>query len=475
MQEKKNILLTGATGTMGFEGLKQLIENESFYLTLLVKPGSKNRKKLKKYTNHERVRIVWGDLRCYEDVLKSVNGIDIVLHVGGMVSPKADKYPELTMEVNVLAAKNIIKAVKIQPDADRIKVVYIGSVAQMGHKDAPNHFSCAGDRMNPALFDHYAVSKIMAEQIIAESGLKYWVSLRQTGILYPELVKNGLNPITFHVPLKGVLEWATVEDSGRLLKKLCENNLPEDFWRKFYNISSGKSFRLTNYEFESKMLKALYCPPMEKIFGANWFATKNFHGCWYSDADVLQDYLQFRNPISSDDYFQQVLRKSVPWYFRLVKIVPSGLIKLIMRQIAHSSNTGTMHWIKSNNQEKIKTYFGSFEAWKQLPSWEQLDKERPSENCPLDNKNYLAAKSIHEWNLDDMHQLANVHSGKCLSHMMIKGDIDTLLFWENSNGNQFHASPRYVAFGGFFPDGRLHSEIAKGYQGIFGHSPLQIQ
>ena len=32
----------------------------------------------------------------------------------------------------------------------------------------------------------------------------------------------------FHVPIRGVLEWATVEDSGRLMANLCEDGLPEE-------------------------------------------------------------------------------------------------------------------------------------------------------------------------------------------------------------------------------------------------------
>ena len=459
MPKKKNILLTGATGIMGFEGLKQLLKNESHYLTLLVRPSKKNRKKLKQYLNHERINVIWGDLQCYEDVLKAVTGTDIILHLGGMVSPKADKYPELTLKINTLASVNIVKAVKVQPDADRIKVVYIGSVAQLGYKEAPDHFATAGDWMNPAQFDHYAVSKIIAEQIIAESGLKYWVSLRQSGILYPELVKNGMNPIMFHVPLKGVLEWATVEDSGKLLVKLCENEQPEEFWRKFYNISSGKSFRLTNYEFITKLLHVIHCPPPEKIFESNWFATKNFHGCWYSDADLLENYLSFRNNISCDDYFQNVIGKGVPWYFNLVKIVPAKLIKMIMYQIVHDKNAGTMHWIKSNDLKKIEVYFGSHKMWKNIPSWKDFDKTRPSEEYSCQNKKHIISKPTQDWDLQDMQQIALSYGGKCLSESMLTGDTETPLLWENSAGYPFHASPRYVVLGGFFPDARLWLEL----------------
>lgn len=468
MENRKNILLTGATGIMGFEGFRQLLQNESFYLTLLVKPGRKNRKKLKKYLNHNRVRIVWGDLQSYADIENAMQGIDIVLHVGGMVSPKADKYPELTMRVNVLSVRNIVDAIKSQPDPGRVKLVYIGSVAQMGHKDVPDHFGCTSDIMNPARFDHYAVSKIMAEKVIAESGLQYWVSLRQTGILYPGLVLKGMDSITFHVPLKGVLEWVTLEDSGRVLVKLCEKDLPEDFWRKFYNISSGKSFRMTNYEFESRLLRVISCPPPEKIFEPKWFATKNFHGCWYSDAGLLEQYLNFRGTISSDDYFQNVIKSKIPWYFKIIPFIPPVIIKAALRKIAHGKGEGTMHWIKSNDQQKIETYFESREEWEKIPGWKDFDKTGPDKSRQNDKEKHpLFSKPVQEWGIGDMKNYAAYLNGRCLSDSMSKGDIDTSLYWENESGDRFHASPRYVVFGGYFPDHTLWSEIAR-YSGMLG-------
>lgn len=455
----KNILLTGATGTMGSVGLEELLKDKNNNITILLRPLRINKKKTKKYKNNPRIRIIWGDLRNYDDVLESVKGNDIVLHVGGMVSPKADKFYELTMETNVLAAKNIVKAIKQQTNADKIKLVYIGTIAEIGYKEVPNHFGATGDLLQPSLFDHYAVSKIMAEKIIAESGLKYWVSLRQTAILYSKIIKGGLSPITFHIPLRGVLEWATVEDSGRLLANVCKDDVPDKFWNNFYNISSGKSYRLTNYEFECKLLNAIYCPPPEKIFEANWFATKNFHGCWYSDSYILDDYLHFRENIPCNDYFINVIRKNIPWYYKLVKIVPSILLKKVMQNITNNDKDGTMNWIKNRNEEKVKVYFGSYEEWKKLPNWDGIDKSHPSEE---DENTYLknnAIKAIEEWDLQYMHDFAKYRNGKCLSESMKKGDCTTPLLWENSTGQKFKASPKYVIIGGFFPDQRLLNDM----------------
>lgn len=100
---KKRIFLTGATGSMGWAGLQELLKKQDrFDLTVLARPSATNKKKLAPYA--DKVRIVWGDLTCYEDVLEATKGADFVLHVGGMVSPSADYYPNKTRRVNRTAA-----------------------------------------------------------------------------------------------------------------------------------------------------------------------------------------------------------------------------------------------------------------------------------------------------------------------------------------------------------------------------------
>ncbi|HQA06225.1 MAG TPA: NAD-dependent epimerase/dehydratase family protein, partial [Clostridiales bacterium] len=96
----------------------------------MLRDSAKNREMFSDYLNDSSVKIVWGDLCDFDSVLKCVTGADIVLHVGGLVSPAADYFPLKTQEVNVKAMQNIVDAVKAQPDPDSIKVVYIGTVAQ---------------------------------------------------------------------------------------------------------------------------------------------------------------------------------------------------------------------------------------------------------------------------------------------------------------------------------------------------------
>lgn len=375
MEKKKTVFLTGATGNMGWAGFQELYKRAKHNIRILARDSRKNHKLLDRYAADPSVTVIWGDLTRYEDVLRGVAGADYVLHVGGMVSPAADYYPEKTYEVNVAAAENVVKAVLAQPGRDEMRVVYIGSVAQYGDRSVPNHWGGVGDPLIPAEFDMYAASKIRSEEIFAEAGLRRWVSLRQSGILYPGILKV-IGPTAFHVPVGGVLEWATIEDSGRLLAQVCEDWVSDDFWNKAYNISSGKEYRMTNYEFETRLLAALGLPGPEKVFEPQWFALKNFHGMWYKDADVLENHLHFRANISIDDYFASMKAK-LPWYYSLAFLAPAWAVRMFMKPYAFEKGLGTQWWVE-NDEEKFLAYYGSREAYESIRSWDDV---RPA---PLD-------------------------------------------------------------------------------------------
>ena len=316
---KKTVFVTGGTGNMGWAAVQEMIKHPNeINIKMLARKSPKNEEKLKGIMAKPNVQVVWGDLGDYDSILEGVTGSDYVLHIGGMVSPTADWKPYRTQKTNIGAAQNITKAVLAQPNADDIKVAYIGTVAETGGRNYPIHWGRCGDPIKISIYDHYAISKTVAERVFVESGIKNWVVMRQSGILYPNILKN-MDPIMFHVPINGVLEWCTVEDSGRLMCNLVledkAGNLGSDFWNHFYNIGSGKEYRISNYEFECLLLGTLGLAGPEKLFEPNWFITKNFHGQFYADGDKLEDYLHFRENLPVKDYFNR-LADHVEFYFR---------------------------------------------------------------------------------------------------------------------------------------------------------------
>ncbi|MBO7253002.1 MAG: hypothetical protein J6V25_10310, partial [Oscillospiraceae bacterium] len=72
---KKRVALTGASGNMGFQGfLEFYTHREQFDIAVLLRDSKANRKKFAAYEKDPAVRILWGDMTRYEDMLALVNG-----------------------------------------------------------------------------------------------------------------------------------------------------------------------------------------------------------------------------------------------------------------------------------------------------------------------------------------------------------------------------------------------------------------
>jgi len=440
---KPAVLLTGATGNMGREVLRCLRERtDKPAIRIFVHPDDGARPAAAALVRESGADVVWGDLTRYEDVLRAVTGSDWVLHVGGLVSPLADRFPDLTQRVNVGGAANIVRAIQAQPDPDRVKLVYIGTVAQTGSGMPPIHWGRTGDPIKISRFDHYAVSKTRAEALIADSGLRYWVSLRQTGIAHAQIWKV-FDPIMFHNPLNGVFEWVTARDSGRLLANLCHENVPDSVWRNFYNIGGGASCRVVNHEFMHSMFGAMGIADYRKVVQPNWFATRNFHGQWYSDSDHLQELVPYRSKSVTD--FIGELTLAVPWGVKLVGRLVPGLLRGRIRKLAESQG-GSSYWLKHDLTQEISAYFDSRTAWDTIADWDGFELAQPSREPRLLDHGLDETKPRESWNLSDLREAARFRGGECLAVEV--ADSYTKLAWRCALGHEFEMSANLLLAGG---------------------------
>lgn len=94
---KKNILLTGASGTVGFEALKQLIEKDRYTISVFDKKTKRSVEKLEPFAN--QIDLIYGDISNRKD-LKSFKNIDVVIHLAAIIPPLADEHPEHAKKVN---------------------------------------------------------------------------------------------------------------------------------------------------------------------------------------------------------------------------------------------------------------------------------------------------------------------------------------------------------------------------------------
>lgn len=440
---KKVVFVTGATGTMGQETMKQLLSRSNRFKTrILARPSDKNRELLKKY-RCPALEIVWGDMSDYDTIKKCVDGADYVLHIGAMVSPAADAYPEKTLYTNIGSTLNIIKAIREQPDPDKVHFAYVGTVAMTGSRLEPVHFGRVGDPMNPSIHDYYALSKVFSEAQLFDSGLKYWVSIRQTG-QHPSAEGAGEEPIIFHQPVNNVLEWSTSIESGICMANLCEDWVDESFWRRAYNLSSGKEYRLATWELSNIMLKPMGIS-FEEANDTQLMARFNFHGHYYTDSDVLDQYLHFRC-IPGSVYWAGVAdeiarMKANPM---IGAMMPTAEAMLAHNREIAKKRMGPL-WMKENHEtDWIDAFFGSEE---------EMDKERPLEMHHPDetpsylNHGYDENKGLAAQTGDDLAKAANFRGGSFEDEAPGE-NIYKPVAWKCAFGHSFKMSVNAVLHGG---------------------------
>lgn len=437
---RKTVFLTGATGNMGREAIKRIAaDRDTLRLRILVRPEERAHPVVRATQRDNLAEIVWGDLTDAASVRAGVAGADVVLHVGALVSPLADHMPaDLVTRVNVGGTRNIVDAIHAVGDPGTTRLVYIGTIAQTGSRNAPVHWGRTGDPIKISAYDHYAVTKTQAEAIVAESGIDHWVSLRQSGMAHYEMWKI-FDPIMFHNPLNGVFEWATANDSGRLMAAVCRDDVPAAFWRGFYNIGGGATSRVVNHEFMAKTM-----PGYRRVIRPHWFATRNFHGQWYVDSDRLEALVPFRDQ-SLANYFEQAPGHT-PW---IVRAAPALLPRLISRRIEKLATApgGTLHWFAENDAAHIRHYFGSRQVWEAIPrDWDDFELTQPSRTPTLLDHGYDTDRAPEDWRLEDLRAAAEFRGGKCDAATFDGPDVRVA--WRSASGFRFEMTPRLYLRGG---------------------------
>ncbi len=351
---------------MGHEAFLELYRRRHRYdVKLLLRPSKANKKMFAPYLNapdSKWIDIVWGDITEAGDADRAVDGVDFVLHPAATIPPFADRHPSVARSVNVEGTRNLLRAIAHQPNGnDRISFVNVGTVAQYGHRLPPVETIQVGDPIKPNPFDYYAVTKAAAERMVAESDVLNWVSLRQTFIVFPNLL-TLLDPILFHQPLDQHIEFITSRDAGYGLVQCIETE--KDFWGHFYNMSGGPECRVLFTEFLDRIFRIFGLGDYRKIFDRNWFTLYGAHTGYFSDSHTLNQHIgHFRD--TREDFYKSVEEESAAWMKWGGTIAPTWILRLISRYA-----TEPLQWIQKEDTERIEAFFGSREKWAQIPNWE---------------------------------------------------------------------------------------------------------
>ena len=464
MREK--VLLLGASGSMGLAAFQELWfrvdegGSRKYDIVLLLRPSEKNKKLFSEYqrecgincdskkriVENSGLKIVWGDATNYSDVLDSVRGVDWILSSMAFIAPAADHDPEMSKAVNTTAIESVIRAIYEVGGKDHIKFVYVGSVAETGDRLQSIHMGRVGDPLKPSVFDFYATCKIAGERALIESGLKYWVSLRETYIAIPDAM-SLMDPIMFHQPIDTCIELNTCFDAGRGLVNCLDVPEDSDFWCRVYNMGGGPSCRVVFLEYIERMIKMLGMGDYRRIMERNWFALRNFHCHYFEDSWILNEYIHNWGE-SLEDHYEQVMKKR-PITLRIgafMNKVPG--IQSIIQRIAYNrmrkmvaGKDGTMFWYKNRNDQRISAFYGSYEKYESIGGWENTDMPSLRPEWKRLDHGYDESKACLA--LEDLQSAARFRGGELLSTLW-DGEMHKKLKWRCAFNHEFDGTPYLV-------------------------------
>ena len=229
INKTKSILLTGASGTVGFEVLKQLLEIPDLKITVFDKKTKASVKKLDSYA--DIVKLVYGDITDSGDLEKVVYDQDYIIHLAAIIPPTADDYPALAYRVNTEGTRNLVQL--LEQHSPNCFFLYSSSISVYGDR-LENPYISVGDPLNPSPGDEYALTKIGAEEIIQKSKLD-WTIFRLAAIMGG----HKMSKLMFHQPLDTSLEIATPQDTARAFVKAIDKR--EHLSKRIFNLGGGES------------------------------------------------------------------------------------------------------------------------------------------------------------------------------------------------------------------------------------------
>lgn len=307
------VLLTGPFGNVGLSTLRELV-NRKYEVKILDIKSSKNEKLSKEFKDN--VEIIWGDLRNFDDVDRAVKDVNVVLHVGAIIPPLADREVEFAEEVNVGGTKNIIEAMEKSPLNP--KLVFTSSIATYGDRRNTPEIK-VDDPLSPTDHDEYGKQKVRCEKLARDSKLD-WCIFRLTYIVSTN--KLQMDPLMFSMPLETCIEICDTKDTGLALVNAVESR---EIIGETLNIAGGPKCRITYKEYINKMLDLFGLG--RELLPDEAFSTNDFH-CGFMDTTKSQELLNFQR-YTLEDYFREVKDKVkyMRWFLRSLTLLVRPIAK----------------------------------------------------------------------------------------------------------------------------------------------------
>ena len=238
------IIITGGAGFIGKHLVNYLLDKGN--VITIFDNFSNSEENSMGYFIKNGVKVINGDIRKFEEILKETENQDILIHLAAKISvSESILNPSETFEVNVDGTKNVLEACK----RSNIKKVIIASSAAVYGESVPKIKLKENTKTNP--ISPYGKSKLVMEQEIRKNNINC-IILRFFNIFgigqtpeYAGVITKFIEMISTNKPLKIFGDGMQTRDFVSI------NNVVESIYDAIkngkngtYNIASGKAITI---------------------------------------------------------------------------------------------------------------------------------------------------------------------------------------------------------------------------------------
>ena len=314
------VLVTGAFGNIGRSTLVELLRQGQRVRCFDIRNRC-NERAARPFLG--QVEVIWGDLRCPEDIVAAVRDQQAVIHLAFII-PKlsstgfeSEEYPGWAREINVEGTRRLIEAMDAEPGS--MKLLFASSYHIYGRTQDRTPPRTVTDPVHP--IEHYSQHKVEAETLVRSSNLP-WTILRLAAALP---VAMRLDPGMFDIPLENRMEYVHTQDVGLAFANAVRH---DSVWGKTLLIGGGPRCHYTYREITHQVLEGMGVGMLPEAA----FSTTPFPTDWL-DTVESQQLLQYQR-YTLEDYVQDV-KDQLGVRGHLIRVLRPLLRYLLLQQSLH--------------------------------------------------------------------------------------------------------------------------------------------
>jgi nucleoside-diphosphate-sugar epimerase len=327
---KKRLLITGASGFLGFHLIEEAYK-QGFEVIAAVRTNSEVQHL--KHLNPKFVNLSFHNVDVLAKELENLN-LDYIIHAAGSTKEKTLHAYNV---VNADYTKNLALAACMS-NIGLEKFIFISSLAAAGPQSNINARPIL-EQMQPSPITHYGKSKLLAEQFLQDIKLLPYIIFRPTAIYGPrerdllvmlKSIQHGIEPYIGRKAQK--FSFVFVKDVAEISIRALEQNVDG----KIYNISDGNAYN--RYEF-AETAKFIFNNKTIKIHLPNGFIKM------IASAMDLTHLWSEKTPLLNRQKLNEIT--AINWECSIEAIQKD--LKYVPKYNLKSGMEETINWCKINN------------------------------------------------------------------------------------------------------------------------------